>query len=117
MIKKVGIGIIMVILLVVAYNMIHQIVQATKAGDRLEQEISQLKGLEIKNKDLRDQLRQVKSLEFIELQARDKLGLVKDGETMVVIPEDKINQVLGLNKKLEEVKLPNWLGWLNLFLK
>lgn len=116
MTKKIGFLLAGVFLLVIVYNMIGQIFQAFKAGDRLTQEINKLSTLEIKNKDLKEQLTQVKSLEFIEQQARDKLGLAKEGETVVVIPPDKIKQVLGISKDKEiEVKLPNWMGWLKLF--
>ena len=56
-----------------------------------------------------------KSQDFIEQQARDKLGLAKEGETIVIIPEEKINQVLGMAKQVVEPRLPNWQGWLRLF--
>ncbi len=115
--KKIAFLLIGLVVLTISYNIIGQIFHALKSGDRLNQEVEKLKSLEVKNNQLKDQLLQVKSIAFIEQQARDKLGLARDGETVVVIPPDKLKQVLGLSKEKEiEVKLPNWMGWLKLFL-
>lgn len=92
-----------------------QIFSTLKAGDRLKEVTDNLQSLEVKNKELREKLEEVKKPEFIETQARDKLGLVKEGETLVIIPQEKIDEVLGMTKKIEEIKLPNWQGWLKLF--
>lgn len=112
---KIGFLVIILVAGIVVYNLLGDTWKAVRAGDRLSQAIEELHNLEIKNKELKNQLLQVKSAEFIEQQARDKLGLVKEGETVVVIPEEKIKQVLGLSKKIKEVKFPNWLGWLKVF--
>lgn len=113
--KKIGFLLIFVVIGIVIYNLVGQTVRASRVGDRLSQAIEELHNLEIKNKELKSKLLQVKSAEFIETQARDKLGLAKEGETVIVIPEEKINKILGLSKKIEEIKLPNWLGWLRVF--
>ncbi len=104
------------VIILVSYNLIGQIFDALKVGDRLEESAERLHTLEIKNQELKKKLLEVKSPEFIEKQARDKLGLAKEGETIVVIPQEKIDAILGASKKLEELRLPNWQGWLKLFL-
>lgn len=114
--KKIGILIAILIVSLVAYNLVNQIYVAFKASDRLSEAAGRLYNLEIKNKELKNKLEEVKTQEFIEAEARDKLGLVKEGETVVVISQEKIKQVLGA-KRMEEIKLPNPLGWLRLFFK
>ena len=114
--KKIGIIFIFLVLLVIAFNLITQIMSALKAGDRLTQAAQRLEEVEVKNKELKKQLQEASSQEFIERQARDKLGLARDGETVVVIPDEKIRQVLGEAKiSIEEHRLPNPLGWFKLF--
>lgn len=115
MLKKLIFAVAILLVLVISYNLIGHILTALKANDRLSEAVGGLNQLDIKNKELRAQLEKVKSPEYIEEQARDKLGLSKEGEIMVVIPEDKLKQVMGLGKKMEEVRLPNWLGWLKVF--
>lgn len=113
--KKIGLVLVFSITLLIAYNLIVQIFDALKSSERLSLEAEKLSRLEVKNRELKEQLARVKSLEFIEEQARDKLGLARTGETIVIIPEDKLQEVLGLSKKVGEVRLPNWLGWWRLF--
>lgn len=115
MAKKIGIAASLIVFLVVTWNIIGQIISTLKSGDRLNIATDKLHRLEIKNKDLKAKLDEVKDLRFLEEQARDKLGLVKEGETLVIIPQEKIDSILGLSKKIEEIKLPNWQGWLKLF--
>lgn len=116
MLKKFSFIVGSLIIVIVASNMIGQIYQAVKSGDRFSNELEKLRTLEIKNEELKSQLKLVKTFSFIEQQARDKLGLVKEGETVVVIPTERISQVLGMQQEGNiEVKLPNWLGWLKLF--
>lgn len=108
---------ILVAFLIIGYNLFGQIISTLKSGERLDLAAEKLHQLEIKNRELKKRLEQVKSPEFIEQQSRDKLGLVREGETLIVIPEERIDQILSLNKKMEEVKLPNPLGWWKLFFK
>lgn len=103
------------LILFFAYNIIGQIANALKAEERFQDIVETLHKLEIKNKELKAKLEYVKSPEFIETQARDKLGLVKEGETLVIIPDEKIKQILNQDHKSPEVKLPNPLGWWKLF--
>lgn len=102
---------------VIIYNLVGTIVAALKSEERFAKSIDALSRLQIQNQELKKKLAQVKKPEFLEQQTRDQLGLSKPGETVVVIPAEKIDQVLGLNKKLEEARLPNWLGWWKVFFK
>ncbi len=113
--KKIGVVVVMVVVVILAYGLITQIWSAFGAERRLSYEFEKLSKLQIKNQELKKTLAQAKSPEFIEAQARDKLGLAKDGETIFIVPKEKIEQILGLSKKVEEIKLPNWQGWLRVF--
>lgn len=98
-----------------AYNLLVQIMEAVKVGERLSAAIDTVYKLEAKNKNLKKKLNEVQSKEFIEEQARDKLGFSKNGETVIIIPEDKLKHILGASQAAE-IRLPNWLGWLKVFL-
>lgn len=115
--KKVGFIAIFLIVVFFIYSLIGQILETLKSGDRLSQSAIELVKLQVKNKELKDRLSQIKSSSFVEQQARDKLGLAKPGETVVVIPQEVLDKVLRVNKKIEEIKLPNWLGWWKVFFK
>lgn len=115
--KKIVTFLIFIVFLFLAYGLIHQIWSAFQAEKRLSSEFEKLSGLQVKNQELKKMLSQAKSVDFLEQQARDKLGLSKEGETVFIIPQDKIDKVLGLSQKIEELRLPNWQGWLKLFFK
>lgn len=115
MTKKLGFLLLIFLTILFAYNLIGQIFNTLKSGERLDQVVQKLHQLEVKNRELKKRLEEVKSPEFLEQQARDKLGLAKEGETVVIIPQEKIDQILGASRDKEEGKLPNWLGWLRLF--
>lgn len=89
---------------------------AVKSSERLSQAADTVYQLEAKNKELKKKLTQIQSPQFIEEQARNKLGLSKAGETIVIIPEEKLRQVLGATQSAQ-VRLPNWLGWFKVFFK
>ncbi len=114
MIKRVVLGLIILISLMMAYNLVSQIMEATKSGERLSQSADALFKLEAKNRVLKQKLFQIQLPEFIEGEARNKLGLSKEGEIVVVIPEDKLKSVLGTSQSAQ-IRLPNWLGWLKIF--
>ena len=117
MLKKLIILAIGVIVMLITYNLVNQIADALKSGERLNREAENVYKLEIRNKELKKKLAEVYSPIFIEEQARNKLGLGKKGETIIVIPEDKIRQVLGSSQSTQEARLPNWLGWWKVFFK
>lgn len=112
--KKATVLVILAIFLFISYNLISRIYSALKAGDRLKEAQASLSQVQIKNQELKEQLKSATSADFIEQQARDKLNFAKEGETVVVIPQSKIEQVLGVAKQ-EMEKLPNPLGWLKVF--
>lgn len=114
--RKILIILSLIVVLIIAYNLISQTMQALKSGERLTEAAVELQSLENKNKELKKNLEYINTQEFIEKQARDKLGLAKKGETVVIIPDEKINQVLGASKNPKLERLPNWQGWLRLFL-
>ena len=113
--KKVIFILVGVFLVILGYSLISQIISTLRSDDRLEQASTELHKLELKNRELRKRLAEVKSIEFIEQQARDKLSFGREGETVVIIPEEKIQEVLSDKDENEEPKLPNWQGWLRLF--
>ena len=117
MIRKTAIGLFILIVLFIAFNLVKQISQNLQASNRLPELISEVQKLQVKNQYLKNQLENIKSDQFIEQQARDKLGLAKPGETLVIISEDKIKQILGASAAAQIVRLPNWQGWLKLFFK
>ena len=113
--KKVLIVIISLICIVIAYNLLTQIFNALKSEERLSDAAQSLYNLEVKNKQLKQRLEEISSKDFIEEQARNKLNLSKLGETMVIIPDEKINEILGASESAQEKRLPNWLGWWKVF--
>ncbi len=105
------------VVLFIAYNLINQIIEATRSGERLSEAADTMYKLEAKNKELKNKLSQVQSPEFIEEAIRNQLGFSKKGETVVVIPEDKLTSVLGASQSAAVVRLPNWLGWVKVFFR
>src|SRR3990167_3551064 len=95
MVKKISLGLIILVSLIIAYNLITQTLEATKSGERLSQAAEIVYQLQSKNEDLKKKITQIQSPDFIEEEVRNKLGFAKKGETIVVIPEDKLKMVLG----------------------
>ena len=50
MVKKIALGLAILVILIVAYNLIVQILEATKSGERLSQAADAVYQLEAKNK-------------------------------------------------------------------
>lgn len=111
--KLVFTGIIFICLLI-SINLIKQIASAIKSGERLSEAADVVLKLEVKNRLLKQKLSQVQTPDFIESQARNKLGFSKKDETMVIIPDEKLREVMGASASTT-VKLPNWLGWWKVF--
>lgn len=117
MLRKAIISSIIVIVLVIVFNLVTQIINSIKSGDRLSAQAEIVYNLEAKNRELKKKLTQIQSTQFIEEQARDKLGLSKSGETVVIIPEDKLKAVMVATQSAQITRLPNWLGWWKVFFK
>lgn len=116
MLKKIIYGISILIALIIAYNLIIQITQAVKSGERLSSATDDVYKLQAQNKELKNKLSQIQSPDFIEQEARDKLGLSKKGETVVIIPDDTLKLVLA-SSSAQITRLPNPLGWLKVFFR
>lgn len=116
MIKKIVFLFIIIISLIIIYGLIDQITQALQASKRLDTAASELSRLQKENYLLTEKLSKVESIDFIEHQLRNKLNLAKPNETIVIIPKEDLAKILGADAKAVEVPVPNWLGWLNLFI-
>ncbi len=109
-------GIILIIL--ICYSLAKQAYDSLQIDNRVDAETEKLLGLQRKNAELKNQLEQVNSVGFIESQARDRLNFSRAKETVVIISQEELQKVLGAAiEKKEEIKLPNWQGWLKLFWK
>ncbi|MBI2334326.1 septum formation initiator family protein [Candidatus Daviesbacteria bacterium] len=116
MIKKIAVVLAIAAAIFVSYNLLLQILEAVKSGERLTQEAESLFKLEARNKQLKMKLEEIKTPDFVEKEARNKLGLARPGEVVFVIPDEKIKELLA-SQSAQEVKLPNPLGWLRVFFK
>ncbi len=116
MTRYIGLFIIVMVVGLILLGLGKQIGTALQAGKRLDTAAQQVDLLQQQNRQLKQKLAEVQKYNFIEQIARNKLNMGKPGETVVVIPEKAINQVLGAQKTLPEIKLPNWQGWLKLFI-
>ena len=114
MLKKISALVIIVVVSAGIFNLGKQIFEALRVGNRASEEAETLHTLQNQNKDLKLRLREVSQYSFIEGVARDKLGMSKPGETVVIIPKSSIDTILGAQKRVEEVRIPNYLGWLKL---
>ncbi len=115
MLKKIGLILGILVMAVIAYNLIGQIINTLKSGDRVSLASDKLNQLVRENSQLRKRLEEVQSPSFVEQEARDKLSLGKDGETLVIIPREKIDLILEASKEAKEVRLPNYFGWWKVF--
>ena len=92
-----------------------QISSAIQAGKRLDAEAEEVSKLQNQSQQLKKKLAQTNQPDFVEQVARDKLNMAKPGETVVVVPEQAINHVIASQNPPVEEKLPNWQGWVKLF--
>ena len=115
MLKRIISVVGILVFIFITYNLVGQILNTLKSGDRLTETETKLKELQSQNSQLKNRLAEVQTPDFVEQQARDSLGLAKDGETLVIIPEEKINLILEASKEAQIVRLPNLLGWWKVF--
>lgn len=113
--RIVTIIVIIIVALVILLGLARQINDAITSASRLDQAAEEVNQLQEKNRNLKNELSQVQKYETIEKIARDKLNLTKPDETVIVVPDELIDKVLAVQKPVEEVRLPNWQGWLKLF--
>ncbi len=112
--KKIFIISAVFLIILAIFGLGKQMAKALQAAQRLDLASDQLSKLQEENTKLQKQLTEVKSKDFLEQQARNKLNLSRANETILIIPQDQIDKVLGLGKKMPEIKIPNYQGWLKL---
>lgn len=117
MLKKIVLIVIVLFFLLALLGLGKQISGALEAGTRLDRAADELSKLQEENRKLKEDLVWVSSPEFIEEQARNKLNLAKQNETIFLVDQTQIDRVIAASKKVEEVKLPNWQGWIKLFFR
>ena len=113
--KFLGIFVIVLLVGLIFLGLGKQIATALQAGQRLDNAAAEVNQLQKTNQELKSKLEEVQKISYVEEIARDKLSMAKPGETLVVVPEKAVDQVLGAQKVVQEIKLPNWQGWLKLF--
>ncbi|MCL5434811.1 MAG: septum formation initiator family protein [Patescibacteria group bacterium] len=110
MLKKAIFIVVVIVLLVIINNLVRSIYDIWSKQDLLNQAQKELTREEQKNQKLKAELSFVQTPKFIEEEARNKLFLVKPGEQQVLIPNKSTE-----SSKKQEVQIPNWQKWLNLF--
>jgi cell division protein FtsB len=113
--KKLVVIIVIIISFYIIFSLFKQIFNALDAGKRLDKQADEVSQLQDKNRSLRTKLNEVEQPEYIEKIARDKLNLSKPDETTVIIPDEEVQKFILSQKPKEVVIIPNWQGWLNLF--
>ena len=114
--KKTALAVILLILSLICIGLIKQISEALNSGRRLDLAIEEVEKLKQENKKLKNKLAEVQEDGYIEEIARNKLNMAKPNETIVLIPQDAVANILTSQRVVVEPKLPNWQGWLRLFL-
>lgn len=114
--RKIGLLIILILAGVILYSLGQQIYNSLIVAKRLDAEADKLSKLELQNQELKKQAEESGSIGFIEQQARNKLGMARIGETVVIIPQSEIDRLIESQKPVVAEQLPNWQGWLKLFL-
>lgn len=115
--KTITILIIVLISFFIISALVRQILAALDAGNRFDLEVAEVSKLQEENKTLKNMLSEASQYDFIEEIARNKLNLSKPNETVVVVQKEAINELIRQNTKVEEIKLPNWQGWMKLFFR
>ena len=109
---------LLVVILLLIVSLARNITRTVEVQKRIEKKEQELQKLEDKNQELKEELRILTSDEFTERQLRDKLGLVREGEYIIVLPDEEVLRTLVPEKEdePEELPLPTWEKWLDLFL-
>ncbi len=105
------------LIIVICYSLAKQAYDSLQAESRVDTETNKLLALQRKNAELKKRLEEVNSIGFIESQARDRLNFSRAKETVVIISEEELQKVLGIVEEKKEEIIPNWQGWLRLFIK
>jgi len=87
-----------------------QIISQKKINLYLDQRKVELEKLEEENKRLKERLEETEKPDFLSSEAGRLFGLTKDG----LLPE-KIIKKEGPEAEINQVTIPNWQKWVNLF--
>ena len=114
-IKKVGLGILFVFLLV---SLIRNISIMATGDKRIAEEEAKLEKARKKNSELKATVAKISTPEYLEKQARDRLGLVREGETIVVLPDEETLKKMAprFEREVDTLPDPTWKKWVKLFL-
>jgi cell division protein FtsB len=116
MYKKLSVIVIIIVAIVILIGLVKQISFALGSDKRLNQLLEDVGSLERDNKQLKKELAQAESYDSVEEIARNDLNMSLPNETVVIIPQEMVDKVLTPDVKPPEIKIPNWQGWLRLFL-
>ena len=116
MYKKLLVIVIIIVAVIILISLVKQISSALGSDKRLDRLLEDVGNLERENKQLKKELALAGSYDSVEEVARNDLNMSFPGETVIVIPKEMIEKALTPAKKPEEIKIPNWQGWLKLFL-
>lgn len=78
---------------------------------KVKEDEMRLERLKVENEQLKQELDYKNTQRYEEEEIRNKLGLVKEGESIVNLPNSIVQEVA----KVDEVIVPNWKKWQNLF--
>lgn len=104
--------------LLFAVSLIRNIFTLRSSESKISDAQVRLEDVEKQTQDLQKQLDEVESGNYREKQARDKLGLAREGETVVYLPNEQILRniaPLSGGDDSDQLPLPNWQKWLELF--
>ncbi len=114
--KRIAFIITIIIGVSIVFALTKQIISALESGKRLDQAVDKVTQLQSENRKLKQNLEKAEDIDTIEETLRDDLNMGLPNETIVVVPEELIQRTLESQKPPPEVKIPNWQGWLKLFI-
>lgn len=112
--KKILYLLILIISIFISNNLIRSTINLWQKNHLVGDAERELELQKNEQEKLKDQLARVKRTDFVEEEARDKLFMVKPGEKMVLVGGGG-ESVLGERKRAQEISLPTWKQWWNIF--
>ncbi len=116
--RKIGSLVILGVAVYMVVALSRNLMDFSGSDDRVEEMEGKVADLRAENERLKRMAERVDTQEFEELMIRDKLGLVKPGEMVAILPQEYLKDQEDQQKGEgvgEEVWLPNWQKWWNLF--
>lgn len=108
--------IVFLVFMFVILGLIKQISRAIESSYVFDREADKVSKLQEENRKLKGELAKVSEYTFVEEVARNKLNMSKPEETVVIIDPKLIDDLLKEEEHEQIRKLPNWQGWIKLFL-